>query len=87
LTAEGDELPVGIAKIYKIDIDNQNEARDFLPDAAKLPTFHGRSTLVNVVIEMSKGMPLKLKYDERYRVLRVHKALPLGFTFAPPIEH
>jgi inorganic pyrophosphatase len=33
------------------------------------------------VIETSKGMPLKLKYDERHGVLRVRKALPLGFTF------
>jgi inorganic pyrophosphatase len=48
---------------------------------AKLPPFHEKSNLVNVIIDTPKGAPYKLKYEEKMGIFRVHKALPLGFTF------
>jgi inorganic pyrophosphatase len=48
---------------------------------AKLPPFHEKSNLVNVIIDTPKGAPYKLKYEEKTGIFRVHKALPLGFTF------
>ena len=50
-------------------------------DLAKLPTFDGRSKLVNIVIEASKGMRTKLKYDEARHMFRAEKVLPLGLVF------
>jgi inorganic pyrophosphatase len=34
------------------------------------------------VIDTPKGAPFKLKFDEKSQVFLVHKAMPLGFTFA-----
>lgn len=48
---------------------------------ANLAPFYAGTTMVNVVVETSKGSPVKLKYDAEAMVFRVHKALPIGFTF------
>jgi inorganic pyrophosphatase len=50
-------------------------------DIGHLPAFDGDSELVNIVVEASKGMCMKLKYDEKEHVLRAEKALPVGLVF------
>src|SRR5690348_4610654 len=50
-------------------------------DLAKLPTFEGDSKLVNIVVETSKGMRTKLKYEEDEGVFRAEKVLPVGLVF------
>lgn len=47
----------------------------------QLPAFNGRSNVVNIVIEVSKGGRIKLKYDESNGIFRAEKALPVGLTF------
>jgi inorganic pyrophosphatase len=46
-----------------------------------LPAFYKETSMLNVVVETSKGMSVKLKYDEDAKLFRAHKALPVGFTF------
>ena len=48
---------------------------------SELSAFFKNTTMLNVVVETSKGMSVKLKYDEDAQVFRAHKALPVGFTF------
>jgi inorganic pyrophosphatase len=48
---------------------------------AELSPFYERTTMVNVVVETSKGSFLKLKYDQDAQIFRAHKALPVGFSF------
>jgi inorganic pyrophosphatase len=48
-------------------------------DLAKLPTFEADSKLVNIVVETSKGMRTKLKYEEG--IFRAEKVLPVGLVF------
>lgn len=50
-------------------------------ELAKLPTFVGDSKLVNIVVETSKGMRTKLKYEEEHGIFRAEKVLPLGLVF------
>jgi inorganic pyrophosphatase len=50
-------------------------------DLAKLPTFEGDSKLVNIVVETSKGMRTKLKYEEEHGIFRAEKVLPVGLVF------
>lgn len=50
-------------------------------DLSKIPTFEEKSDLVNVVVETSKGMRTKLKYDEKAGIFRAEKTLPLGLAF------
>jgi hypothetical protein len=37
---------------------------------AKLPPFHEKSNLVNVIIDTPKGAPYKLKYEEKMGIFR-----------------
>jgi inorganic pyrophosphatase len=48
---------------------------------ALLPAFDGHSKTVNIVIEVSKGARVKLKYDESSELFRAEKALPVGVAF------
>jgi len=48
---------------------------------AQLPAFDGHSKTVNIVIEVSKGARIKLKYDESNEIFRAEKALPVGLAF------
>lgn len=48
---------------------------------AQLPAFDGHSKTVNIVIEVSKGARVKLKYDEVSEIFRAEKALPVGLAF------
>lgn len=48
---------------------------------AQLTPFYEQTTMANVVIETPRGMPVKLKYDEKNDVFRVHKGMPVGFEF------
>jgi inorganic pyrophosphatase len=48
---------------------------------ADLSAFYEKTSLLNVVVETPRGLPLKLKYDEQARVFRAHKAMPVGFEF------
>jgi inorganic pyrophosphatase len=48
---------------------------------ARLTPFYEQTTMANVVIETPRGMPVKLKYDEKNDVFRVHKGMPVGFEF------
>jgi inorganic pyrophosphatase len=48
---------------------------------ARLPAFDGRSKTVNIVVEVSKGARIKLKYDETNEIFRAEKALPVGLAF------
>ena len=48
---------------------------------AQLPAFDGHSKTVNIVIEVSKGARVKLKYDESSEIFRAEKALPVGLAF------
>jgi inorganic pyrophosphatase len=50
-------------------------------DLGHLPTFAGKANLVNVVVETSKGMRTKLKYDDKEGIFRAEKALPVGLVF------
>lgn len=50
-------------------------------DLGHLPTFEGHSNFVNVVVETSKGMRTKLKYDEKEGIFRAEKTLPVGLVF------
>jgi inorganic pyrophosphatase len=40
-----------------------------------------KTQLVNIVIDTPHSAPFKLKFDEKYQVFRIHKAMPLGFVF------
>jgi inorganic pyrophosphatase len=46
-----------------------------------LQPFFERTQLVNILIDTPKAAPFKLKFDEKAKVFRVHKAMPLGFAF------
>ena len=48
---------------------------------ARLTPFFEDTSLINVVIETPRGLPFKLKYDEKAGVFRAHKAMPVGFEF------
>lgn len=48
---------------------------------ARLPAFDGHSKTVNIVIEVSKGARVKLKYDQADEIFRAEKALPVGLAF------
>jgi inorganic pyrophosphatase len=48
---------------------------------ARLRAFDGRSKTVNIVVEVSKGARIKLKYDEENEIFQAEKALPLGLVF------
>lgn len=48
---------------------------------AQLTPFYEQTTMANVVVETPHGMAVKLKYDERNDVFRVHKGMPVGFEF------
>jgi inorganic pyrophosphatase len=50
-------------------------------DLGHLPTFEGDSKLVNIVVETSKGMRTKMKYEEKTGVFRAEKVLPVGLVF------
>ena len=50
-------------------------------DLSKIATFEKNSDLVNIVVETSKGMRTKLKYDEKEGIFRAEKTLPLGLVF------
>ena len=50
-------------------------------DIGHLPAFDGDSKLVNIVVETSKGMRTKLKYDEKRHVFLAEKMLPVGLVF------
>ena len=50
-------------------------------DLGHLPTFEGDSKLVNIVVETSKGMRTKMKYEEKTGVFRAEKVLPVGLIF------
>jgi len=45
------------------------------------PPRQGDSELVHVIIETPKGSRNKFKYDEKLRIFRLHKVLPLGAVF------
>lgn len=36
---------------------------------------------MDIIIETPKGSPVKYKYDESYRLFRLHKTLPAGMVF------
>lgn len=48
---------------------------------AQLTPFYEQTTMANVVIETSRGMAVKLKYDEKNDLFRAHKGMPVGFEF------
>lgn len=52
-----------------------------LTSLGNLSPFYADTAMVNVVVETPKGSAVKLKYDEEAEVFRVHKAMPVGFTF------
>jgi inorganic pyrophosphatase len=47
----------------------------------QLPVFKDGSPLLNVVVDTPKGSRNKYKYDDKYGVFRLSKALPLGASF------
>jgi inorganic pyrophosphatase len=48
---------------------------------SRLAAFDGGSKTVNIVVEVSKGARIKLKYDEGSEIFRAEKALPVGLAF------
>ena len=47
----------------------------------KLPPFFEDTTFANVVIDTPKASSFKMKFDEKFGIFRVHKAMPLGVAF------
>jgi inorganic pyrophosphatase len=53
----------------------------FERNISQLPTFEKGSTNVNIVIEASKGLRMKLKFNEEEGIFRAEKVLPIGLVF------
>jgi hypothetical protein len=52
-----------------------------LADPSELPCFAEDGTILNVIIETPKGSRNKFAYDEKRKIFKLTKVLPVGMAF------